>query len=299
MKLEFENVNFVDDGGLLAAELVLRGSEIVALKNSGRLTVGNARPDHDLVTLKSGKERYRRTTKRQKDWTDELLRNEAVVGNLTFNLNPQTADFEIDEAGHRLVLLSGGFDKEIDSATRTRAIIAAAENAAQTFDLDTRFAVRVWFATHEQEKRLFHIYNQRGEKVNDTVAKFQYQATPHQRIARRLMTTSPHLGLDNVEVQSNAVSANSNKLTAFNTLSQATEAFWNHEPITEAEEAADVAYLVDFWEALVDQRPEFGRLRKEERQALRGTSVAGTAVSIHGVLALADEMRRNCHRPRG
>ncbi|WP_194288914.1 MULTISPECIES: DNA sulfur modification protein DndB [unclassified Nocardioides] len=292
MKLTFENVNFVDDGGLLAAELVMTGADIVGLADTGRLVIGNARPDHDIVTLKSGKTRYRKTAVRLKNWTSDLLANEAVIGNLTFNLNPDTTVVDIDEDNHRLVVKDGNFDQNVDSATRTRAIIAAAKNPLQTFDLDTRFAVRVWFATKEEEDKLFHIYNQVGEKVNDTVAKYQYQSTAHQRIAKQLMMTSPHLGMDNTEVQSNTVSANSNKLMAFNTLSQAVEGFWSNDPIDETEEKADAQYLVDFWDELVAARPEFGKLPKEKRGALRGTSVAGTAVSIHGVIALADAMRK-------
>lgn len=291
MKMVFDNVNFVDDGGIIAAELVMTAADIVGLADNGRLIVGNARPDHDIVTLKSGKQRYRKTAQRLKKWTEDLLRNEAVIGNLTFNLNPDTTTVEIDEDNHRLELVDGNFDQKVDSATRTRAIIAAAKNPAQTFDLSTRFAVRVWFATSEEEDRLFHVYNQIGEKVNDTVAKFQYQSTAHQRIAKLLMVGSHHLGLDNVEVQSNTVSANSNKLVAFNTLSQAVETFWSGDPVDEAGEKAEARYLIDFWDELATVRPEFGRLSKTERQQVRGVSVAGTAVSIHGVIALADSMR--------
>lgn len=290
MKLFFENVNYVDDAGDLAAELVLTGGDIVGLYKSGRLEVGNARPDHDIVTLKSGKQKYRKTTKRQEEWTEELLKGEAVIGNLTFNLNPDEVDFEVDEEGRTLTVHSGNFDQAVDSATRTRAIIAAAESPAQTFDLDTRFSVRVWFADEATSARLFHIYNQRGEKVNQTVAKFQYQSTPLQRIARALMNDSEHLGIDNIEVQRNTVSANSHKLAAFNTLSQAIEGFWTHDPVTEVDEKAQAAWLVDFWDELVARRPEFGMLSKTARSNLRGRSVAGTAVSIHGVIALADAM---------
>lgn len=293
MKLVFDNVNYVDDGGILAAEMVLTGADIVGLADTGRLIVGNARPDHDIIVLKSGKERYRRTTKRQKSWTEDLLKNQAVIGNLTFNLNPDEADFEIDEDGHRLTVETGNFDQGVDSATRTRAIIEAAKSPAQTFDLDTRFAVRVWFADEEEEARLFHIYNQVGEKVNDTVAKFQYQSSPHQAIAKLLMVNSPHLGLDNIEVQSNTVSANSHKLAAFNTLSQAVETFWTSDPMDATAEKEHADYLERFWDELVQHRPEFGRLPKTERQQLRGQSVAGAAVSIHGVIALADAMYRN------
>lgn len=291
MKMVFDNVNYVDDGGIIAAELVMTAADIVGLSDTGRLMVGNARPDHDVVTLKSGKQRYRKTAQRLKNWTEDLLRNEAVIGNLTFNLNPDTTTVDMDEENHRLEVKAGNFDQKVDSATRTRAIIGAAKNPAQTFDLSTRFAVRVWFATSEEEDRLFHVYNQVGEKVNDTVAKFQYQSTAHQRIAKDLMVGSSHLGIDNVEVQSNTVSANSHKLVAFNTLAQAVERFWSGDPIDEAGEKADAQFLIDFWDELVNVRPEFGTLAKTERQAIRGVSVAGTAVSIHGVIALADALR--------
>lgn len=291
MDLTFENVNFVDDGGFQAAELVLTGAEIKGLADTGRLIVGNARPDHDIVVLKSGKERYRRTTQRQKNWTEELLRNQAIIGNLTFNLDPDNTDFEIDEENHMLTVKAGNFDQGVDSATRTRAIIEAAANAAQTFDLSTRFAVRVWMCTEDEERQLFHHYNQVGEKVNDTVAKYQYQSTDHQKIAKLFMLKSDHLGIDNIEVQSNTVSASSSKLMAFNTLSQAIEGFWSNDPVTEAEIEADVDYLVAYWDELVSVRKEFGRLGKTDRRALRGTSVAGTAVSIHGIIALASAMK--------
>jgi hypothetical protein len=291
MKLVFEHVNYVDDGGLLAAEMVVTGADIVGLYDTGRLVVGNARPDHDTILLKSGKQRYRKTSARLKNWTEDLLRNDAIIGNLTFNLNPDTTTVDLDEDNHRLTVKQGNFDEDVDSATRTRAIIAAAKNPAQTFDLSTRFAVRVWFATKDEEDKLFHVYNQVGEKVNDTVAKFQYQSTAHQRIAKLLMTGNGHLGFDNIEVQSNTVSANSAKLAAFNTFSQAVESFWTNEPMTEMDEKADAQYLIDFWDELVAHRPEFGKLSKAERQAHRGNSIAGTAVSIHGVVALADRMR--------
>lgn len=286
--ITFEHVNPVDDGGHLAAELVLKAGEFVGLVDDGRIKIGNARPDHDIVTLKSGKERYRNTSKRQKEWTDRLLRNEAILGNLTLNLNPDECDYHFDEREHTLEVYEGVFDQGVDSATRSRAVIEAAKSPVQTFDLETRIAFRVTFLTEEQERRFFHHYNQVGEKVNDTVAKFVYQSNPGQAIARELMLASTHLGLDNIEVQRNTVSASSPKIAAFNTLSTAVENSWMHEPIGDVGIKEDAAYLADFWNALVQVRPEFGRLNLAERRDLRNTSVAGTALAIHGVIAVAD-----------
>ena len=67
--------------------------------------------------------------------------------------------------------------------------------------------------------------------------------------------------------------------------------------MSEADEDAQVEFLVDFWNALVKVRPEFGRLSLKDRRELRGTSIAGTALSIHGAIAVADSLWRNKQDP--
>lgn len=124
--------------------------------------------------------------------------------------------------------------------------------------------------------------------MNDTAAKYAYQDSAEKRLARVLLTDSVHLGIENIEVLKNTVSASSSKLVAFNTLTQAMESYWHGDPINPSEEALQAKFLVEFWDALVGVRREFGRLGKTERQNLRGTSMAGTALSIHGVIAVAD-----------
>lgn len=68
------------------------------------------------------------------------------------------------------------------------------------------------------------------------------------------------------------------------------ETFWRGEPLTEAEEEAQVKFLVDFWDELVVVRPEFGRLTTERRKQVRGSSIAGAALSVHGLIAAADAL---------
>ena len=97
-------------------------------------------------------------------------------------------------------------------------VLKAAKSPAGTMRADTRFAVRIWIADDSKAKMVASIYNTRGDKVNDTAAKYAWQQTPEQRLARKLMEKSIHLGQDNVEVLTNTVSASSHKLVAFNTL---------------------------------------------------------------------------------
>jgi hypothetical protein len=287
-----QNVHPVDDAGGEHYETTMTAALIMELVENGLLKLeGNIRPDH-----MPGRKMGAKTRRKIDAWAGELLQNEAVIGNISFRLDPDTSFFSIeeDEDGDDVLVLSRGFfDCGIDSLSRIKAIIKAGKSPAGTFDLDTRFAVRIWIADRDLGNKVAAVYNTRGDKVNDTAAKFAYQQSAEQRMARALMQGSPHLGLDNVEVLTNTVSASSHKLVAFNTLSQAIEQSWSGEPLDEAEESNQVEFLIGFWDELVKVRREFGRLTKADRQSLRGSSIAGTAISIHGVIAAADELYKN------
>src|SRR5205823_3817910 len=108
-------------------------------------------------------------------------------------------------------------DTAVDSESRLKAIVKALNSPMGSKMENQRFAVRVWIASDELAQRVAANYNTRGDKVNDTAAKWAYQETAGQRLARALVDGSRHLRLDNVEVLSNTVSANSHKLAAFNT----------------------------------------------------------------------------------
>lgn len=281
----------VDDAGGVHYETTWTAALLVDLVDQGLLRLeGNIRPDHNGHM---GSKTRRKIDK----WAEELLANDAVIGNLSVRLDPSQCEYAIDqdEDGDTLLeLYEGSFDCAIDSLSRIRAIIKAARSPAKSFRPDTRFAVRIWMASTPLSAKVAAIYNTRGDKVNDTAAKFAWQADYLQKMARMLMQDSPHLGINNVEVLRNTVSASSSKLMAFNTLSQAIETFWKSDPLDDEDVLrAQARFLVDFWDELVKIRPEFGRLAKSDRQNLRGTSVAGTAVSIHGIIATADTMYRH------
>jgi hypothetical protein len=289
--MEIAHLRAVDDAGVTHYEGVFTADWIESAEAEGLLKLqGNIRPDWQPGGKPGAK------TKRKVDrWTEELLKNNAVMGNLSIRIDPTNSEIEIerDEDGDLTMRIwKGYFDTGVDSQSRFTSILQARRNPVGTFRGDTKFAVRIWMADDELAARVGSDYNTRGDKVNDTAAKFAYQDNAEKRIARRLLEASPHLGVGNVEVLKNAVSASSSKLVAFNTLTQAMESYWKGEPINSAEEEAQALFLVKFWDALVDVRHEFGRLGKSDRQALRGFSMVGAALSIHGVIAVADEVYR-------
>jgi hypothetical protein len=283
------DVRPVDDAGGVHYESVWTARKIVEMYEDELLRLeGNIRPDH-----MAGQRMGAKTRRKIDAWANELLRNNAVIGNISVRLDPKKALYNVeeDEDGDlQLVIHRGYLDTAVDSESRIKAILRAAKSPVGTLKPETRFAVRIWLSSNDDAKRVASIYNTRGDKVNDTAAKFAWQQTREQQLARRLMEKSVHLGLDNIEVLTNTVSASSHKLVAFNTLAQAMETFWEGEPLTDRDIDEQADFLADFWDELVQVRPEYGRLTKAQRQQVRGTSISGTAVSIHGLIAVASTM---------
>jgi hypothetical protein len=289
LPLDIRNVSAVDDAGSVHYECQMTGRFLVDLHTSELLTLtGNIRPAHMQNTVTG------RTKTKINKWTEELLRNEAIIGNISVRLDPTKSTFDVwedDDTGDTVLTIeSGVLDCAVDSLSRIKAILNAANNPLASFDLDTRFQVRIWLLDDAAAKKVATIYNTRGEKVNDSAAKYAYSETKEQELARRLVNQSPHLGQDNVEVLSNSVSASSHKLTAFNTISKAIESSWQGGPVTAADLQEQATWLIEAWEALVQVRPEFGKLSTPARQEYRRRSIASTAVAIYGLIGAMSVM---------
>lgn len=287
--LEIVNVNEVDDAGGVQIETQMTGRFLVDLHRRKLLTLtGNIRPVHQQDKL-SGK-----TKTKVNKWTSELLDNNAIIGNISIRLDPTKSEYEVwydDESGQtNLTISEGTLDCAVDSLSRIKAILQAADNPLASFNLDTRFQVRLWMLTDEEAKKVATIYNTRGDKVNDSTAKYAYSETKEQEIARRLVNGSEHLGQDNIEVLSNSVSASSHKLTAFNTISRALETSWKGGPVTAADVQAQSSWLISAWNSLVEVRPEYGKLSTPARQAQRSGNIASTAVVIYGLIGAMSTM---------
>lgn len=311
----------------IGAVLAAFPSDGIEKTEAGIAPVANIRPEHTLVSrkrdgstvLREGTMEVKPGKQRQKieRWSRQLInealpedqrdpeaRRAAVLGNLSIRLNPKYIESGdavlIDRDGNTLDLdeleqiqvvdlemyKHAQFDTAVDSLSRLKAAYKA-EQAMPGSLARRRTAIRVWLVDDEQAAAVAHAYNQEGDPVNATAAKYRHQDTLAQRIARSVVDASPHLGAKNIEVLSNSVSKNSAKLTSFNTVSLAIEHNWPHTPYDadEAELDAQAQWLVAAWDALVKVRPEFGYTGLKQRQQWRQLSVAGTAVSVHGVIA--------------
>ena len=300
----------------------------IDVSEAGIAPVANIRPEHTLVSrkkdgttvLREGTMEVKPGKQRQKieRWSRQLVnealpvgqrdpeaRRAAVLGNLSVRLDPKHIEdgtaVLTDRDGNALDLddlalvnvvdLELYKDTQLDTAVDSLSRLKAAFKANQAMPgclNGRRTAVRVWLVGDEQAASVAHAYNQEGDPVNATAAKYRHQDTPAQMLARALMDRSPQLGAKNIEVLANSPSKNSPKLASFNTLSLAFESNWTHTPFDADEAALDaqVNWLVNAWDALVAVRPEFGYTTLKQRQQWRQNSVAGTAVSVHGIVAV-------------
>lgn len=299
-----------------------------SLADAAIAPVANIRPEHTLVSrkkdgstvmregtmeVKPGKqrqkiERWARQLVNEslpEDQRDPEARRAAVLGNLSIRLHPQYIEdgtaVLYDRDGNVLDLddlklvhvveldlfKDAKFDTGVDSLSRLKAAYKA-EKAAPGCLAGRRTSVRVWIADDDQAAAVAHAFNQEGDPVNATAAKYRHQDTPAQNLARRLVDTSTHLGAKNIEVFGNTVSKNSPKLTSFNTVSLAVEQGWTHTPFdgNEADIETQTAWLVNAWDKLVEVRPEFGYVGLKQRQQYRHDTMAGSALSVHGVIAV-------------
>lgn len=302
--LEFKNVLESSDGGEAVFEIVVTVSEVYDLYDRGFLRIGNARPDHTLVPTRRG-ERFARKSERLKRWTAQLSENKGILGNLTWNADPNVHDVAWDDEERVLRISPKAPSTTVvvttpDSATRHRAIIDAMSASLRTIDPDRLVSIRVWLVNSGEkqadsltEAAVFDSYNQDGKPVNATVARYNYQRDTVEELAKRFVIENGYLGTANVETVQNSVSKSSPKLCAFNTIATGFKDGWSTEMGEQSPTTVDqeLAWVSAAWDKLVQVVPILGRLSIAQRQAARQDSVAGSAVLVHAYVRLLDLLR--------
>lgn len=132
--------------------------------------------------------------------------------------------------------------------------------------------------------------NQEGQKADPTRSKWLHRVVVT-KLAAALVEGSPHLR-DNVDTVRDRLSKRNPRLCAFNTLSRAFEEYWpevNHEDKSSLD--MEAAYLLQYWDKLVQIRPELGKLDLRGRQSVRENSLVDSALAITAYIARAKVLK--------
>jgi hypothetical protein len=286
METRIDKVNVAQDYGRDVYDTVISARDIQRMFKHGLLLIDDdAQRGRNSV---SGKQVVKQ--EKVERWTNDLLKGEAVFGQLTWNFRPNETDVEFDSETKTLIIRDGSATIP-DSGHRHRAIVNAVDSIARgsDFDADTKFSLRVWTVEPELEPVIFYWMNQEGDKAEATRSKWLYQRGVGQRIAAAVVRSNSHLGQGNVETVGNTLSVKNPRLAAFNTISTAFEESWGDIDESEVEEVTD--WFNGFWDHLVGVLPELKRVGLPQRQQIRKSSMVGAANVIHGYIRLARTFR--------
>ena len=301
--------------------------DIIRLYREGTLLVGNIRPDHEIVGYNpDGSPKYANTSQRIVEWASDLRRGRVVLGNHSWNLNPDLTHFTVSKVEgtknvYNVTMTDGVIDTEIDSATRHRAIIKAvrdmessgASEEAINKLLDRLVSVRVYSVQSKHggsvnidedamtTEEIFTVFQNGGKGVNMSTTRWWWQKSAVEKMVRRLVDLTDHLGGDrengNVDTQKTSVAPSSWKLVAFNTLVEAARTYWNinltDDAGNEDEEKIEneAIWLADWFNELVRVRPELGILAQAERPTNRRHLVSANAIAFPAYFSVASRMR--------
>jgi hypothetical protein len=222
--------------------------------------------------------------KRVDQIAQDLLDGKAVIGQITLNYradDPRTKFVLGDEE-----LEVEGIGYVVDGFHRTKAIIKAADAAVSPLDPSTPVSIRVYSRPGAIEEPMFNGYND-GKVADPSRRHWLFQRDLATKLARGLVEKSPHLGKANVDVVTDRLSAKNPRLAAFNTFAKAFEVNWGGKDAPTADEAEAVEeFLVRFWDKLVTVLPDLRPMDTGGRQRVREESMVGSAIAIHGYVAL-------------
>jgi hypothetical protein len=223
------------------------------------------------------------------DMTRKILDGELYGGALTWNLRKDEVMASYDEATQRLSI--EGRPTIPDSNHRHQAAKKAVELARirdLSFDADGyEFPLVIEDLDMDGEAGLFYEYNQLGKPANPTRSRFINQAPLHNQLASRVMEGSVLAG--NVELVTNNLTRNTNKVMTFNTLSKGIELGFKTLDESNFEEVR--SFLIQFVNCLAEVRKEVGYLSISDRLKIRESSIGDSGLVFQAYFRLAGELR--------
>ena len=224
------------------------------------------------------------------DMTRKILTNKLYGGALTWNLRSNEVSAEYDEIGQCL-RVTKGTPTIPDSNHRHQAIRKAVLRARElglSFDEDKyEFPLIIEELDINGESGLFYEYNQLGKPANPTRSRFINQAPLHNKLASSVMEMSVLNG--NVELVTNNLTRNTNKVMTFNTLAKGIEE--GFPALDEGNFDETRNYLVAFVNLLAQIRPEVAYLPISERLKVREAAIGDSGLIFQTYFRLAGDLQ--------
>ncbi len=228
-------------------------------------------------------------TGRVEEITRKILENQLYGGALTWNLRTGEVETEYDAANQRLCVKSGS-PTIPDSNHRHQAIRKAVLRAREiglAFNADAyEFPLVIEELDIRGESGLFHEYNQLGKPANPSRSRFINQASLHNRMASSVMEGSVLNG--NVEVVTNNLTRNTNKVMTFNTLAKGIEQ--GFKALDEVNFDATRDFLIAFVDRLAEVRPEIRYLPISERLKIREATIGDSGLIFQAYFRIAGDL---------
>lgn len=289
MPFVLKNAAETEDGGRACYDVVSTAAEIHRAFKQGFLSIDDERQrGRNTVTGHRIED-----PKKIDRWAEKLVEGNGYLGQLTWNIRREEgADPELEYDAETRTLTINALSAYLpDSYHRTNAVVKAVDSIAKgsSFNKNRKISVRIYNAPADEENDIFYAYNQEGKPADQGRSKW---LRPHDAavIARRFVAESPHLGHVNVDTFQDRLSKKSYRLASFGTIAKAIESGWATESADDASVENAVAYLIAFWDKVVDVRPELGKLSLAERQRVRETLLIDGALSMAALLRLAYRM---------
>ena len=219
----------------------------------------------------------------------KMLEDELHGGALTWNLRTNEVEIEYDES-RQVLHIKGGVPTIPDSNHRHQAIRKAVQLTNERglpFDVDGyEFPLVIEALDMPGEAALFHEYNQLGKPANPTRNRVINQAAIHNRMASSVMENSVLNG--NIELVTNNLTRNTNKVMTFNTLAKGIEMGFQTLDEVNFEDTRD--FLVEFVNKLAAVRPEIDYLPISERLKIRETTIGDSGLVFLTYFRLAGDL---------
>jgi hypothetical protein len=210
---------------------------------------------------------------------------------LVWNLRPGTFEAFYDSSTGRLHLYRGRIflpDSHHRHQAILRAVAASREAPADypDFGPENQFTVEIYFMAVSDEAEYFFEKNQLGRRADRSRA---YELTSQDTLAlaaKRFIDLTPSLH-SNVNRVTDRLTSKNAQIVTLSTLRTMVETFFSQgDPPTPAEAEEAATRMSQFYELLVEVRPELGVLELADRVAVRQQSLVDQAVMMHGYAAL-------------